>query len=340
MIKRYLQVFSCSLLLVVSGLCCAFGETKPTLKIGAVFSVTGKGSPIGIPNKNAVLMVVRQINSRGGINGSPVEILLEDDQTLESVALSAVDKLINKDKVLAIVGPCTSGNSLAVKAACEKARVPMVSSAAAEAIVEPAEDSKFIFKTTQRDSHAVLRILEQIKAMGITKIAVISETTPFGKQGLSHIRQLAPTLGIEIVVDETFGSTTTSMLPQLKKIRESGAGAVVNWSVLPTQTIIPREMSKLGINLPLFHCHGFGTPKNVELCGTACEGIYFPQGKLPIADRLPDDDIQKTVLTDFSKAYQLEFGEPATTFGAQAYDAILLTINAIKKKSIKPSMEI
>jgi len=305
-----------------------------------VFSVTGKNSAIGAANKNTILMVKEQVNKTGGINGFPLEVFMEDDQTLESGAKAAVKKFIETDRVLAIVGPCTSGNSLSVKAICETAKIPMVSSAAAEAIVEPVEESKFIFKTPQRDSHAVLRILEQIKDMGITKIAIISETTPFGKQGQNHLKQLAPKLGIEIGADETFGPTTTTMVPQLQRIQAAGVGAVVNWSVLPTQTVVPREMKKLGINLPLFHCHGFGIPKNVEICGPACEGIIFPQGRLPVAELLPAGHFHKQVLVEYQKAYQKEFGEPATTFGAQGYDAIWLIINAMKTKNITPNMDV
>jgi branched-chain amino acid transport system substrate-binding protein len=338
--KRHLLAVCWGVLFVCWPCFSAHGETRPSLKIGAVFSVTGKNSTIGMANKNTVLLVADQINKTGGINGFPLEVLLEDDQTLESGAKAAVQKFIDTDKVFAIVGPCISGNSLAVKTMCETKRIPMVSSAAAEAIVEPVEESKFVFKTTQRDSHAVMRILEQIKDMGITKIAIICETTPFGKQGQNHLKQLAPKLGIEIAVDETFGPTTTTMLPQLQRIQASGVGAVVNWSVVPTQTIIPREMKKLGISLPLFHSHGFGTPKNVEICGSACEGIVFPQGRLPIAEQLPAGHFQKHVLAEYQKAYQKAFGEPATTFGAQGHDAIWLIVNAIKTKNITPSMDV
>jgi branched-chain amino acid transport system substrate-binding protein len=337
--KKSLVAACCGVLLVCLTCVSAFGESKPPLRIGAVFSVTGKNAAIGVANKNTALMVTEQVNKQGGINGFPLEVVMEDDQTIESAAKAAVTKFIDTDKVLAIVGPCTSGNSLAVKAMCEAAKIPMVSSAAADAIVEPAAESKFIFKTPQRDSHAALRILELIKDMGITKIAIISEATPFGKQGRNHLIQLAATLGIEISADETFGPTTATMGPQLQKIQASGAGAVVNWSVLPTQTIVPREMKAMGMRLPLFHCHGFGTPKNVEICGAACEGIIFPQGRLPVVDLLPAGHFQKLVLTEYQKAYKDAFHEPATTFGAQGHDAMWLVVNAMKKKNITPFME-
>ena len=181
--KRSVVAIGLGVLLFSISSILAYADSKPPLRIGAVLSLKGRNVGIGRANKNTILMVVNKVNESGGINGFPVEVIVEDDMGFLSGAKAAVTKLIETDKVLAIVGPCTSGNSMAVKGICEKARTPMVSSAAASAIVEPAEESRFIFKTTQRDTHAMLRILEMIKDMGITKIAVISETTRFGKQG-------------------------------------------------------------------------------------------------------------------------------------------------------------
>ena len=104
----------------------AYGESKPSLKIGAVFSVTGRSSAIGVANKNTLLLVPEQVNRTGGIDGFPLEVLMEDDQTLESAAKAVVQKLIDTAKALAVVCPCTSGNSLAVKAICESAKIQMI----------------------------------------------------------------------------------------------------------------------------------------------------------------------------------------------------------------------
>ena len=99
-------------------------------------------------------------------------------------------------------------------------------------------------------------------------------------------------------------------------------------------------MKKLKINMPLFHCHAFGSPKTVEMCGSACEGLLFPQGRLPIADSLPDGHFQKRVLGDYLRDYRKAYGQPPTTFGAQAYDAIWLVLNAMKQKSVTPFMDV
>jgi len=112
-----------------------------TLKIGAIFSVTGGATLLGDPEKKTVQMVVDKVNEAVGVNRHRLDVLIEDDQTDATKAVNAVQKLIDTDKVLVIVGPSTSGSSLAIKSICEKARIPMVSCAAAEAIVTPSERS-------------------------------------------------------------------------------------------------------------------------------------------------------------------------------------------------------
>jgi branched-chain amino acid transport system substrate-binding protein len=337
-LKRVLVFSAIAAFCLTSGMT-AQAQEKTPLKVGAVFSVTGKASTLGVPEKNTVVLIAETINRTGGLNGYPLQIMVEDDQSLESGAVEAVTRLIEHEKVLAIIGPSTSGNSLAVKAICEKARVPMVSCAAAEAIVTPPEASRFIFKTPQLDSHVAMRILEQIKAMGITKIAVLSESTPFGKQGRMHLQNEAPAYGLQIVADETFATNATDMTPQVKKAMEAGAQAVVNWSVVPTQTIVPRNMKKVGFHVPLFHSHGFANPKYIEQAKDACEGIVFPSGRMLVADLLPDNHYQKKILTSYKTQYEKSFGT-VSPFGGYAYDALWMVMNAMTAKQIRPNMDL
>jgi branched-chain amino acid transport system substrate-binding protein len=337
-LERVLAIWSMMAFLLTAGIP-AYGQEKAPLKVGAVFSATGKASSLGEPERNTVLLLMEQINKTGGINGSPLNVIVKDDLSLESGAVEAVKNLIETENVLAIVGPSTSGNSLAVKPICEKARVPMVSCAAAEAIVTPTDSSRFIFKTPQLDSHVALRILEQIKAMGIKKIAILSETSPFGQQGRMHLEKHAPDFGLQIVADETFATNASDMTDQVKKAKDAGAEAVVNWSVVPTQTVVPRNMKKIGFNVPLFHSHAFGSPKYIQIGGDACEGIIFPSGRLLVADLLPAGHFQKKVLSSYKADYERKFGT-ASTFGGHAYDALWLVVNAMNAKRIEPTMDV
>ena len=311
---------------------CANAQDKKPLKVGAIFSVTGKWSALGDPENNTAVMIVAAINKTGGVNGFPLEIVVQDDLSLENKALADVEKLIMQDRVLAIIGPSVSGNSLAIKPICEKAKVPMVSCAAAQAIVTPPESSKFIFKTPQLDSHVVMRILEQTRNMGISKIGIMTDNLPFGQQGRKQLEQYAKEIGIEIVADETYGPSTTNMTPQLENIKASGAGAIVNWSAAPVQTIVPQNMKTLEMKIPLFFSHGFGNPKYLAAAADVGEGIMFPTGRLLAVDALPLDHFQRKVLQDYKTAYETKYGTGIKYFGGHSYDALWLVVNAIKAK--------
>jgi branched-chain amino acid transport system substrate-binding protein len=308
------------------------------IKIGAIFSVTGKASWLGEPQKNTVMMMVEKTNLAGGVKGRQIEIIVEDDETSADKALSAAQKLIDKDQVLAIIGPSTSGSSLKVKPLCQKAGIPMVSCAAAEAIITPIEESTFIFKTPQLDSHVAQKILEQIKRMGMNKIAIITESSPFGDLGRTQLKNHSMEMGIQIVAEESYGPSDTNLGPQLQKIGASGAEALVNWAIIPVQVLIPKTMRTLGMKIPLFQSHGFGNPKVIQETGEAAEGTIICAGRLLIVNSLPQKHPQKRALWNYKYDYERRYGPPVTTFGGHAYDALSLAVGAIRREDITPAM--
>ncbi len=327
-----------ALLLCVSSFITVNAADKEPVKIGAIFSATGRAAALGVPEKNTALMLMQEVNKAGGINGFPLEVVFVDDQTLASGAKAAAEKLIQQDHVLAIIGPSISGNSLEAKPLCESAKVPLVSCAAAEAIVTPVKDSRFTFKTAQLDSHAAIRILEQLQKMGVTKIAILAEKSPFGSAGSKQLNEYAAQFGIQIVTEKTFNVNDVNMTKQLKAAKAAGAGAVVTWGLVPTQTIVAKNMQKMGWKVPLFYSHSFGNPKAIRNAGQAVDGVMFPSGRLLVVDELPANHFHKPVLNAYQHAYEKQFG-PASTFGGHAYDAFWIVVNAMKAKGITPTMD-
>jgi branched-chain amino acid transport system substrate-binding protein len=297
-------------------------------KIGAVFAITGPAAWLGEPERNTVKMIEEQINAQGGINGHPLEIIVEDTVGEEAKAVMAVQKLINRDNVLAIVGPTRSGTTMAVIPIVEKAQVPLVSCAAAEAIVNPVR--KWVFKTPQKDSDAAIRIYEKMKEMNISKVAIITSTEGFGMEGRKQLTLLAPKMGITIVADETYGPKDTDMTAQLTKIKGTDAQAIVNWSIVPGQATIIKNKKQLGMTMPLFQSHGFGNIKYAKAAGDAANGLLFPAGRLLVVESLPDSHPQKALLAQYKKDYETKFKTDASTFGGHAYDALNLVIAALK----------
>ncbi len=306
-----------------------FREPPVAYKVGAIFAVTGPAAWLGTPERNTAKMIEEEVNKAGGINGHPLEIIIEDTVGDPTKAVTAIKKLITKDQVLAIVGPSRSGTTMAVIPIVEEAKVPLVSCAAAEAIVVPVKS--WVFKTPQKDSHAAIRIYEHMKEHDISKIALITGTTGFGDQGRKQLKKLAPELEIEIVADETYGPNDTDMTAQLTKIKASEAQAVVNWSIVPGQVIVAKNMRQLGMKIPLFQSHGFGNIKFAQTAGEAGEGIIFPCGRLLAVDTLADDHPQKEVLAKYKKEYEAKYEEDVSTFGGHAWDALQLVIAALRE---------
>ena len=301
-------------------------------KVGAIFAITGPASWLGEPERNTAVMIAEQINAAGGINGHPLDLIVEDTVGDEAKTVTAVKKLIENDKVLAIIGPSRSGTSMAVVPIVMEAKVPLVSCAAAEAIVLDKDGTQraWVFKTPQKDSDAARRILGHMKGKGIAKIAILTSTEGFGAEGRKQLMKLAPEFGVEIVADETYGPKDTDMTAQLAKIKGTPAQAVVDWAIVPAQAIVCKNMKQLGMTIPLYQSHGFGNIKYARAAGEAAEGTIFPCGRLLVADTLPADHPQKKVLAEYKDAYEKKFKEDVSTFGGHAYDALWLVVEALK----------
>ncbi len=323
-----LGVIVATVILSVAGTGVVMAAEKEPIKIGAIFAITGPASFLGEPERNTAMMIADQINADGGLDGRPIELVIYDTEGDNTKAVLATRKLIQQDKVIAIIGPSRSGTTMAIIPTVQSARIPLVSCAAAVDIVKPVK--KWVFKTPQTDKDCVIRIYEHMKKKGINKIALITGTTGFGDAGRKQLKSIAGEMGIEIVADETYGPRDTDMTAQLTKIKGTEAQAVVNWSIVPAQSIVPKNMKQLNMDIQLYQSHGFGNPQYLELAGEAAEGVICPAGALLAADSLPDSHPRKDLLVQYKKNYESRFGGNVSTFGGHAYDALWLVANAIK----------
>jgi branched-chain amino acid transport system substrate-binding protein len=300
------------------------------IKIGAIFAVTGPASFLGAPEAKTAQMFIDKVNKEGGVLGRKLELVLKDSAASPEKAVSFAKQLIEEDKVLAIIGPSTSGETMQIKALCEENKVPLVSCAAAEVIVNPV--AKYVFKTPQKDSQAVTWIYNMMKEKGISKIAVVSSTDGFGQAGKKQLEDLAPQSGIQIVANEAYDKQATDLTDVLTKVKGTpGVQAVVNWSIVPAQSIVAKNMKQIGLNVPLFQSHGFGNVKYAQQAGVAAEGTLFPAGRLLVVDELPDNHPQKALLAAYKKDYESQFKDDVSTFGGHAYDALLVVLEGLKK---------
>jgi branched-chain amino acid transport system substrate-binding protein len=304
---------------------------KEPIKIGAILAVTGPASFLGEPEKNTAIMLQEQINKAGGINGTPIEIIIEDSKSDETQAVLAAKKLLEKDNVVAIIGPSTTGESMALVPIMNNAQTPLISAAAGAPITQPVDLRYWIFKTPQYDISAVEAIYDHMRKKGITKIGIATIATGFGDAGRKALTDAAPKFGILIVADEKYGPKDSDMTTQLTKIKAAGAQAVINWSVGPGQVVITKNWHDLKMGVPLYQSHGWGSKKNIELAGKAAEGVIAPLGRIVVWDKLADNHPQKALLKKYIQDYEARFKGNPGTFGGHAYDGIMMVAEALKK---------
>lgn len=307
------------------------GLAAETIKIGAIFSTSGPAAFLGGPGRNSAKMVEDQINKAGGILGRKVEIIVYDDETDVTKSLAAYDRLIKRDKVVAVVGPSTSGSALAVVPRAEQAEIPLVVTASAKKIVFPVK--KWIFKVPQSDEQAVKAILKHARSEGVTKIAVISASEAGGAGGREEIQRLHQEYGMTIVADEVYAPNDTDMTAQLTKIKGTDAQAILSYGTNPGPAVVSRNRVQLAIKTPMYQSHGVASRKFIELAGDGAEGLLLPASRLTVAAQLPDSDPQKRVVMKYIEEYQSRFNEEATFYGGIAWDAFMLIFQAIRNES-------
>jgi branched-chain amino acid transport system substrate-binding protein len=296
--------------------------------IGAIFSTTGDNAPLGMPERQTVEMLAKQLNAAGGIKGHPVKVIYYDDAGKPEQAVQACQDLLSNKDCLAIIGPTLTGPSLAIADMCDKAKMPLISCAASIKIVVPVR--KTVFKTAQTDSLAVARIIDSLKKKHIKKVGFIYDSNAFGSSGRDQWKLLSKRAGIETVAMESFGSNDTDMTAQITKIRAAKPQAVICWGTNPGPAIVAKNIRTLGIKVPIFMSHGVSNMEFIRLAGKAAEGVIFPSGKIIVASQVPASDPQKAVLVKYAADYQKAYQKPAIHFGGHAWDAFQLVVDAIR----------
>ena len=319
----------------LSLVCVTVSFASATIKIGGLFAVTGPASFLGEPEKKTLELLVKEANEKGGINGMKLEAVIYDTGGDATKAVQLATKLIKDDKVSVIIGPSTTGESMAVIPVAEKEKIPLISCAAGIKITDPAKH--WVFKTPANDHVAAEKILNFMAGKKQKSIALLTVTDGFGASGREQIKVLAKQKGFTIVADEVYGPKDTDMTAQLTKIRGIKPDAIICWGTNPGPAVVTKNVKQLGIKTPLYMSHGVASKKYIELAGAdSAEGVMLPAGKLAIYDALPKGDTQYKLLKSYDHSYKKMYGTEASTFGGYAYDAFLLATNAIKRVGSTP----
>ena len=327
---RALRTFTAATAVGLLALVGTAHQASAQIKIGAVLSVSGPASFLGDPEKRTLEIYVDQINAKGGVNGQKLQLVVYDDGGNADNARTFATRLVEEDKIVAMVGGSTTGSTMAMIPVFEDAKIPFISLAGAIQIIQPVRP--WVFKTPHTDKMACEKIFADLKTRNLTTIALISGTDAFGKSMRDQCVAVAPNAGITIAIEESYGPRDSDMTPQLTNIRnKAGVLAVVNPGFGQGPAIVTRNYRQLGITLPLYQSHGVASKQFIELAGPAAEGVRLPAAALLIAEKLPDNDPQKPVVVNYSRTYQQKTGQAVSTFGGHAYDGLMILVEAMQR---------
>jgi branched-chain amino acid transport system substrate-binding protein len=329
-VKNRLNLLSTTLL--VSGLL-SLNAAEP-IRIGGLFDLSGKAQHIGTPTRDVAQMITDRINKNGGLKGRPIELVVADTQSEPSQAVVALKRLVSKEKVVAVIGPTTTGAAMACLTALEEAGIPMVACVGGDAPVKPAR--KWLFKTPQRTSTAVERLYAYLKAQGLTQLGLLCASDKFGQEGEADLKSMASSSGIKIVSQESFDPTDADMTVQLTKVAAAKPAAIVVWTIGPAGAIVAKNAQQTGLKIPLFQCHGQPDASYVKLAGSAANGTAMPSTKVMVANQLPANDRQQSVVTDFVKEYQTRGIGTLSAHSGYAWDAVQIVFRAMEKVGTDP----
>jgi branched-chain amino acid transport system substrate-binding protein len=305
------------------------GAAGDTYKVGAILSLTGSYAALGTSEKNALELEVKRINDAGGIEGKQIELIIEDDGTDEAKAVAAASKLIAQDNVIAILGATGTGQTMATRSEIDRAGIPQLSMAGGTAVTSALD--KLVFQTPWSNTLVVPFVLKRISQDGHQKIALLTDSGGYGKDGHSVIVSAAPAAGIQIVSDQTFNAGDTDFSAQLTKIKSSGADSILLWTAGKEGASIVKAAGDLGLKLPMYGGSGQAKSEFVQGAGPAAEGFIFGTGKSLVPANWGEGSKEYAVVNGFAERYKAAYGQAPDIFAGHAFDALTILEDALKR---------
>lgn len=318
---------------LVMGLVLALGCSLALaqVKVGVTVSATGPAASLGVPEKNTVDLLPREIA------GQKIEYLVLDDASDTTNAVNNTRKLIAENQVDVVMGSTVSPNALAMIDVVAEARVPMIAFAASEKIVSPVDDKRrWVFKTAQNDRMMAEAIVEHMAANGVKTVGFIGFSDAYGEGWFENFKAALDAAGLSLVVNERYNRTDTSVTGQVLKIVGAKPDAVLIAGSGTPAALPEKTLKERGYAGKIYQTHGVANNDFLRVCGRDCEGTFLPAGPVLVAAQLPEDHAVKATALEYVHAYEAKFGKGSvSTFGAHVWDAGKLLAAALPEALAK-----
>ena len=290
------------------------------ITVGITVSATGPAASLGIPEKNTIDLMPKQIGKH------KVNYVVLDDASDTTNSVSNARKFITESKVDVIIGSTTTPNSLAMIDVAAESQTPMISMAASARIVEPVDAKKrWVFKTPQNDIMMAIAIAQHMANNGVKTVAFIGFADAYGEGWLQEFQKAAGIKSLNMVAVERYNRTDTSVTGQVLKVQAAKPDAVLVAGSGTPSALPQKALRERGYSGKIYQTHGVANNDFLRVGGKDVEGTILPSGPMLVASQLPKDHPVRKSALDYVTQYEAKFGKGSvSTFGGHAWDAGLL----------------
>ncbi len=304
----------------------AWSQQEP-LRVGAILALSGPASVYGGPAEKGLKVMLDQL-SGNTLAGHPVELTIFDTEGNSTKAVQLFRRLADNNEVHVIVGPSTSGESLAVVPVANQLQVSNLTFGGAEPITQPV--TPYVFATSPTDRLVVELLLDVLKKRKQTRLALIYSQDGYGQSGGSIMQQQVTRFGIDLVAVETFSPQDTNMTPQLLRIRDKNPDAIVIWASNPGPTIVLKNAAEMGLNAPVYLSYANASLSFISQTGAPAEGVYIAALPIIAPESLPEADPRRAAMVAFDQSYRKQYGVAPDQTSGHGLDSFIILEAALK----------
>ena len=308
-----------------------FAVAADPIKIGVDGPFTGGSSSMGVSMRDGVRLATEEINKAGGVLGRQIQLVERDDEAKNERGVQIAQELINKEKVVAVVGYINTGVALASQRFFQEAKIPVMNNVATGSLVTHQFDDQpdnYVFRNSANDSIQAPMIVQEATKRGFKKVAILADSTNYGQLGREDLEKALSLKGIKPVAVEKFNIKDVDMTAQLLKAKEAGAEAVLTYGIGPELAQIANGMTKLGWKVPMIGSWTLSMANYIDNAGPGGEGARMPQTFI----QEPTTPKRQSFIVSYLKTFNPKNSRiDSPVSAAQGYDSVYLLAAAIKQ---------
>jgi branched-chain amino acid transport system substrate-binding protein len=301
------------------------------IKIGVDGPFTGGSSSMGVSMRDGVRLAAEEINKSGGVLGRPIQLVERDDEAKNERGAQIAQELINKEKVVAVVGYINTGVGLASERFFQDAKIPVMNNVATGSVLTHQFDDQpenYVFRNSANDSIQAPMIADEAVRRGFKKVAILADSTNYGQLGRADLEKALALKGIKPVAEEKFNIKDVDMTAQLLKAKEAGAEVILTYGIGPELAQIANGMTKLGWKVPMIGSWTLSMANYIDNAGPGGEGARMPQTFI----QEPTTPKRQSFIISYLKTFNPKNNRmDSPVSAAQGYDSVYLLASAIKQ---------